>query len=73
MRRNKQENWNESVQTVLSYWFCVIATGIQLFIGIRYISDPFGQLCLVEFGFGLAGLLFLDWMHTKRFSISKTI
>lgn len=65
MDRNKPDNeyWQTSVHTVLSYWICVIAIGIQLVLGLRHITELFGQLCIVEFIFGLSGLLLLDPLH----------
>ena len=66
---NKEKYFSESVHTQLSYWFCVIAIGIELVLGLRYIDEYFGQMCLVEAGFGICGILFLDWMHTGKFSI----
>ena len=69
IRKSNQEYFKESVHTQLSYWFCVIAVGIQLVLGLRYINEYFGQMCLLEAFFGICGLLFLDLMHTGRFSI----
>lgn len=70
-RRNKtNQYWKESVHTSLSYWFCVMAIGIQFFLGIRHMTILFGQLCIVEGLFGLSGLLFLDPLHgikSKKF------
>ena len=68
MRKGKEVNqyWKESVHTSLSYWFCVMAVGIEFFLGFRYISTSFGQLAIVEGIFGLAGLTLLDPIHGKR-------
>jgi len=70
-RRNKisQEYWNESTHTILSYWFCLIATGIEFFLGIQHINEYFGQMCLVEAFFGISGLLLLDPIHGRRFQL----
>jgi len=73
--RNKSKEdlsyWDESVHTSLSYWFCAIAVGIQLVLGLRNITTTFGQLCIVEFLFGTAGLLFLDPLHGKKWIYPK--
>ena len=69
IRKIDQVYFGESVHTQLSYWFCVFAVGIELFLGIRYINEYFGQMCLLEAFFGICGLLFLDLMHTGKFSI----
>ena len=61
--------WRESVHTKLSYWICLIAIGIQLVLGLKNIGTTFGQLCLVEFIFGLSGLLLLDILHGKKNSV----
>ena len=68
MDKNKinDEYWQESVHTQLSYWICAIAIGIQLVIGLQNIGSLFGQLCIVEFIFGLSGLLLLDPLHGKK-------
>ena len=65
MNRKKKSNqyWKESVHTPLSYWFCVMAVGIQFVLGLRHINSSFGQLCIGEALFGLSGLLFLDPLH----------
>ena len=71
MRKNKldQEYWNESTHTVLSHWFVVIAVGIEIFLGIKYINELIGQLCMLEAVFGLSGLLLLDPFHGKDFTL----
>lgn len=72
MKRNKNEGheyWDESTHTILSYSFLVLAIGIEMGIGISYITTIVGQLCILESVFGVFGLLFLDWMHLKKFSI----
>ncbi len=68
MRKNKEvdQYWKESVHTQLSYWFCVMAVGIEFFLGFRYITASFGQLCIVEGLFGLMGLILLDPLHGKK-------
>ena len=72
-RRKKpdQEYWEESVHTSLSYWFCVIAVGIELTLGIKYMDEYFGQMCLVEAFFGASGFIFTELIHmgSKRFKI----
>ena len=64
-RRKKpdQEYWEESIHTSLSYWFCVIAIGIEFFLGIKYIGEYFGQMCLVEAFFGVSGLIITELIH----------
>ena len=59
----------ESVHTVLSYWICVIAVGIELSLGINYINEYFGQMCLVEAFFGLSGLLLIDIVRGRGIKI----
>ncbi len=68
MRKNKEldQYWKESVHTSLSYWICVMAVGIQFFLGLKNISASFGQLCIVEGLFGLMGLTLLDPLHGKK-------
>lgn len=69
-RKRSDIYWKESVHTSLSYPFLALATGIQLVLGLRRLDTLFGQLCIVEFLFGLSGLLILDPMHgTKPFRI----
>ncbi|KKN04921.1 hypothetical protein LCGC14_1092610 [marine sediment metagenome] len=68
MNKNKSninQYYKESIHTKLSYIFGVMAVGIQFVIGFRYIDVLFGQLCIVEGIFGLAGLLLLDIFHGK--------
>lgn len=65
-KSDKDEYWKESTHTILSYWFCVIAISIQLVLGLRHITELFGQLCFLEFIFGLSGLLLLDVIHGKK-------
>lgn len=64
-----QEYWENSTHTILSYWFCVLAVGYQFFVGIQYIDEYFGQMCIVEALMGLSGLLLLDLLHTGKMSI----
>lgn len=59
----------ESVHTVLSYWICVIAVGIELSLGFQYVDEYFGQMCLVEAFFGLSGLLLIDIIRGRGFKI----
>lgn len=68
MRKKNEINqyWKESVHTQLSYWFCVMAVGIEFFLDFRYLNASFGQLCIVEGLFGLMGLLLLDPLHGKK-------
>lgn len=69
MRRNnskQDEYWKESVHTPITYWFGIIAVGIEFFLGFRHIDSLFGQLALVEAFFGLSGLLILDFIHGTR-------
>ena len=61
-----QEYWTESVHTMLSYWICVIAVGIEFSLGFIHINEYFGQMCVVEGMLGLSGLLFLDLIHGKK-------
>ena len=61
-----QEYWTESVHTILSYWFCVLAVGFQFVIGIIHIDEFFGQMCIAEGLMGLSGLLLLDILHGKK-------
>jgi len=67
-RRSNPEQgyWKESVHTPLSYWFLVIAIGIEFVLGFRNISTLFGILCILEGVFGIIGLLFLDMMHGTK-------
>lgn len=67
-RRNEsdQEYWTESVHTILSYWFCVIAVGIEFALGFLHLDSFFGQMCVAEGFLGLSGLLFLDLLHGKK-------
>ena len=69
IRKSNQEYFTESVHTQLSYWFCVIAVGIELVLGLRYMNEYFGQMCLLEAFFGICGLLFLDPIHGSGFKI----
>ena len=66
---SNQEYFKESTHTQLSYWFCVIAVGIELTLGLRYMNEYFGQMCLLEAFFGICGLLFLDPIHGRGFKI----
>jgi len=68
MRKNelKREYWESSTHTMLSYWFCVLAVGYQFVLGIQYIDEYFGQMCVVEGLIGLSGLLLLDLLHTGK-------
>jgi len=61
-----KEFWKYSIHTKLSYSMAILAFSIQFFIGIRYLSTVFGQLCLVEAVFALSGILVLDLIHKKR-------
>ena len=61
-----QEYWTESVHTVLSYWFGVIAVGFEFYLGYIHFDSFFGQMCVVEGVLGLSGLLFLDFLHGKK-------
>lgn len=67
---NRKEKSNEyfrnSVHTQLSYWMALIAIGIQFILGIVHMDEAFGQLCMIEFLFGLSGILILDYMHGKK-------
>lgn len=67
-RKNEsdQKYWTESVHTVLSYWFGVLAVGIQFSLGFLHLDSFFGQMCLVEGVLGLSGVLFLDLLHGKK-------
>ena len=66
-KKNKMDQyWKESVHTSLSYWICVMAVGIQFFLGLKNIDSSFGQLCIVEGIFGLMGLTLLDPIHGKK-------
>ena len=67
-RRNEpnQEYWTESVHTILSYWFGVLAVGFQFSLGFLHLDSFFGQMCVVEGVLGLSGLLFLDLLHGKK-------
>lgn len=67
--KQKQEYWETSTHTILSYWFCVLAVGFQFSLGIQYIDEYFGQMCIVEGMMGLSGLLLLDLLHTGKMSI----
>ena len=71
MKKNElnQEYWTESTHTVLSYWFCVIAVGTQLVLGLTHINELFGQMCLVEALLGFSSLFLLDLLHTGRMTI----
>ncbi|MFW9968751.1 MAG: CPBP family intramembrane glutamic endopeptidase [Candidatus Odinarchaeota archaeon] len=62
-KNNQNEYWHWSVHTKLSWWFGVMATGIQFFLGFRHLDSLFGQLCIVEGFFGLSGILLLDIIH----------
>jgi len=68
MKRNKLDvdYWKESVHTLFSYWSCVLAIGIELFLGLRHLDELFGQLCIMEALFGLSGILLLDPIHGKK-------
>ena len=70
-RRNEsdQEYWTESVHTILSYWFCGIAVGIEFSLGFMHINEYFGQMCVVEGVLGLSGILFLDLLHGKKIKL----
>jgi len=68
-KKPDQEYWEESVHTQLSYWFCVIAIGIEFSLGLKHMNEYFGQMCLVEAGFGIIGILFLDLIHGKKFQL----
>ena len=65
-RNELDQYYKESVHTQLSYWFCVMAVGIQFFLGLKNINTSFGLLCIVEGLFGLIGLVLLDPLHGKR-------
>lgn len=65
-RINSNDYWKESVHTQLSYWLLVMATGVELILGLIHIDELFGQMCLVEALFGLSGLLFLDLLHGRK-------
>ncbi|KKN18230.1 hypothetical protein LCGC14_0957730 [marine sediment metagenome] len=66
-KKNKSDQyWKESVHTQLSYWFGVMAVGIQFVLGFRHITILFGQLNILEGFFGLSGLLLLDLIHGKK-------
>lgn len=71
MKKNElnQKYWDESTHTVLSYWFCVIAVGTQLFLGLMHINEFFGQMCLVEALLGFSSILLLDLLHTGKMTI----
>ncbi|KKN47246.1 hypothetical protein LCGC14_0664670 [marine sediment metagenome] len=70
MVKNNNSYWNRSVHTKLSYWFVVIAVSIELFLGLRNSTTSFGQLALIEASFGFIGIIFVDWMHGQRFTLS---
>ena len=65
-KKPDQEYMKESVHTQLSYWFCVIATGIEFSLGLTHMNEYFGQMCLIEALFGVSGLLFLDLLHGRK-------
>jgi len=69
IKKPDQEYWKESVHTTLSYWFCVMAIGIELVLGLKNINELFGQLCMLEALFGIIGILFLDKIHGRKFKI----
>lgn len=72
MRKDKKIDttyWDESTHTLLSYWLLVISVGIEYSLGIQYINEYFGQMCLIEAFFGLCGILLLDLFHGKRLRI----
>ena len=65
-KQSDQEYRKESVHTQLSYWFCVIATGIEFSLGLMHMNEYFGQMCLVEAFFGVSGLLFMDLLYGRK-------
>ena len=69
INESNQEYWDESVHTILSYWFCVLAVGFQFVIGIIHIDEFFGQMCVAEGLMGLSGLLLLDLLHGRKMRI----
>lgn len=65
-KKTDRSYWDESVHTPISYLTIIIATGIQFVLGIRNINTPFGFFCMLEFAFGLSGILLLDRIHGKK-------
>lgn len=67
--KQTQEYFKNSTHTILSYWFCVIAVGIEFYLGFMHIEEYFGQMCIIEGILGLSAILLLDLLHTGKMSI----